>query len=74
MASYRVLEKSYINNSIVEEGAVVEFDGIPADNLEALDQAAEQAAAAAVTSKADSAIRQAAAAATGDPANAETLA
>jgi hypothetical protein len=34
MARYKVLEKSYINNSIYEEGDVVEYDGIPSENLE----------------------------------------
>lgn len=34
MAKYRVLTKSYINNSIVEAGELVEFDGKPGSNLE----------------------------------------
>lgn len=34
MAQYRVLAKSFINNSIVEEGDVVEYDGKPGSNLE----------------------------------------
>lgn len=37
MAQYRVLTKSYINNSIVEEGAVVEYDGKPGSNLELIE-------------------------------------
>lgn len=34
MPQYRVLTKSFINNSIQEEGALVEFDGNPGSNLE----------------------------------------
>jgi len=34
MAQYRVLQKSFINNAIVEEGAIVEYDGESSDNLE----------------------------------------
>lgn len=34
MAQYRVLQKSFINNAIVEEGEIVEYDGKPSDNLE----------------------------------------
>jgi hypothetical protein len=34
MAQYRVLQKSFINNAIVEEGEVIEYDGEPSDNLE----------------------------------------
>lgn len=37
MAKYRVLQKSFINNSIVEEGAVVEYDGEAGPNLEPID-------------------------------------
>jgi len=33
---YRVLEKSLIGNTIHEEGAIVEYDGLPAENLEPL--------------------------------------
>lgn len=33
---YRVKEKSLIGNQIHEAGAVVEYDGLPADNLEPL--------------------------------------
>lgn len=40
MAKYRVLEKSFINNSLVDEGTIVEFDGVPSANLEPLDTAA----------------------------------
>ena len=34
MAQYRVLQKSFINGQLLEEGAVVEFDGEASDNLE----------------------------------------
>lgn len=34
MAKYRVLEKSFINNTIVEEGAIVEYEGKAGKNLE----------------------------------------
>lgn len=43
MAKYRVLVKSYINNSIAEEGEVVEYDGKPGSNLELIED--EQPAA-----------------------------
>lgn len=34
MAKYKVLIKSFINNTIVEAGAVVEYDGKAGSNLE----------------------------------------
>jgi hypothetical protein len=34
MAKYRVLAMSYINNSIAQEGELVEYDGRPGSNLE----------------------------------------
>lgn len=34
MASYRVVERSFINNTIAEEGEVVEYDGEAGPNLE----------------------------------------
>lgn len=37
MAQYKVLAKSFINNTIVEEGAVVEYDGKPGTNLELIE-------------------------------------
>ena len=33
MAKYQVLERSFINNTIVEEGAIVEYEGKPGKNL-----------------------------------------
>ena len=37
MAKYRVLEKSFIGNRLVDEGAEIEFDGEAGDNLELID-------------------------------------
>lgn len=37
MPQYRVLAKSFINNSIVEEGAIVEYEGEASDNLELIE-------------------------------------
>lgn len=34
MPRYRVLAKSFINNAIVNEGDIVDYDGIPGANLE----------------------------------------
>lgn len=44
MAQYRVLTKSYINDTIVEEDAIVEFDGKPGSNLELVQDEAPVAA------------------------------
>lgn len=38
MATYKVLEKSYINNAIWEEGDIVELDGEVSSNLELIDE------------------------------------
>jgi hypothetical protein len=46
MASYRVLELSFINNSLQQPGAEVEYDGEPGKNLEPLDRQAKVAAKA----------------------------
>lgn len=37
MAKYRVLVKSFINNTIVEEGAIVDYEGKPGSNLEPIE-------------------------------------
>lgn len=37
MAQYLVVEKSFIDNRIVEEGATVEFSGEPGPNLQLVD-------------------------------------
>ena len=34
MPQYRVLQKSFIGNRIVEEGEVIDYDGEASDNLE----------------------------------------
>ena len=38
MAQYKVLQKSFINNNIVEEGEIVEYDGKAGTNLELIKQ------------------------------------
>jgi hypothetical protein len=42
MPTYRVLEKSFINDAIREEGEIVEYDGKPGSNLELVDGSDEQ--------------------------------
>lgn len=37
MARYKLLAKSFINNSVYEEGEIVEYDGKPGSNLELVD-------------------------------------
>lgn len=37
MPKYRVLAKSFIDNRLVEEGTIVDYDGQPGENLEPLD-------------------------------------
>lgn len=44
MAKYKVLEKSFINNSLAEEGETVEFDGEPGPNLELIEEPKPQKA------------------------------
>ena len=44
MAKFRVLTKSFVNNTLYEEGDVVDYDGVPASNLEPLDAPAEELA------------------------------
>lgn len=39
MAQYKVLEKSFIGNRLVDAGEVIEFDGEAGPNLEAIKQA-----------------------------------
>ena len=45
MAQYRVLTKSFINGELLEEGALVEFDGEASDNLELVKKSKKGAAA-----------------------------
>jgi hypothetical protein len=62
MPMYRVREKSYINNTVVEEGAIVGYDGTPSSNLEPLDPTAIEAAEVAGGADAESLERMQAAA------------
>jgi len=39
MAKYRVLQKSFVGNRIVEEGAIVDYEGEVSDNLEPVEAA-----------------------------------
>ena len=41
MPKYEVLEKSLIGNELFEAGAIVEYDGLPAENLKPLDAEGE---------------------------------
>ena len=56
MAQYRVLKDSFIGNSLVKEGDVVDYDGTPGDNLEPVDKAAKAAAKVAAKAEADAAL------------------
>ncbi len=47
MAKYRVLERSFMHNRTYEAGDIVEWDGIPADNLEPICKDSVAAAKAA---------------------------
>jgi len=42
-ARYRVLELSFIDSRLVQPGEEIEYDGHPGDNLQPLNDAAEQA-------------------------------
>lgn len=53
MAKFRVLQRSFINNNLVEEGAIVEFDGVPGANLEPMDAPAVEAAESPEAKQAD---------------------
>lgn len=67
MAKYRVLAKSFIGNTLVEEGTVVDYDGEPGPNLEPMDKQATKAAKDAGGAEARNAERLANAGKTGDP-------
>lgn len=43
-AKYRITRLSFIGNQLLDEGAVVEYDGEPGSNLEPLNDAAKAAA------------------------------
>lgn len=34
MAQYKVIQKSFINGAIVDEGDIIEYDGVASGNLE----------------------------------------
>jgi len=42
MAKYMVLEESYINEALIPEGTIVDFDGLPGSNLELVDEPTEE--------------------------------
>lgn len=44
MPKYRILAKSFINNTIAEVGEVVEYDGKPGSNLELIVEKKPEAA------------------------------
>ena len=37
-----VLEESYINEALVPEGTIIDFDGLPGSNLESVDEPTEE--------------------------------
>lgn len=74
MAKYRVKTTSFINNFLHHEGAVVDYDGVPHDNLEPLDAEAEQASAARAGFNVDDLARQKVAAAGAQPDAVESAA
>ncbi len=47
MAQYRLTKRSYVNDALLEAGAVIEYGGEPAINYEPLDVAAKAAVEAA---------------------------
>lgn len=59
MPKYRVTKRSFIANVLVEEGAIVDFEGKPGDNLEPLDAAGQKAVKSASASAAESQERMA---------------
>ncbi len=58
MAKYRVKEKSFIGNVLLEAGAEIEYDGIPSTNLEPLDGVAKKAVTGAKNADRDALTRQ----------------
>lgn len=74
MAKYRVKTLSFINNRLCNEGEVVDYDGIPSDNLEPMDAAGEAAASKTAAAAAEDIARQKAAAVGADPDLAENVA
>lgn len=74
MAKYRVLTTSFIGNTLVAEDTVIEYDGIPHDNLEPLDAPAQEAAEQTAQADMESIARQKAAAAGASPDDVDTSA
>jgi hypothetical protein len=58
MAKYRVKEKSFIGNVLLDAGAEIDYDGIPSSNLEPLDGAAKKAATAGKNADREALARQ----------------
>ncbi len=58
MAKYRVKEKSFIGNVLVEAGVEIEFDGTPSANLEPIDAPAKKAVTGAKSADKESLARQ----------------
>ncbi len=58
MAKYRVKEKSFIGNVLVEAGTEIEFEGVPSGNLEPLDGAGKKAVSCAKDADRESLARQ----------------
>jgi hypothetical protein len=69
MPKFRVAHTSFIDNRLVHEGDIVDYDGEPSDNLEPVDKAAKKLAAATNTpeAEAEALARLSAAANAGDP-------
>lgn len=77
MPQFKVKEKSFISNTIVEAGTVVDYDGIPGPNLELVGGSkadVKDAAKLAAEANNESLLRMHSAAQTGDPANIEATA
>ena len=74
MAKYRVLTKSFVNNALVEEGDIIEYDGVPHDNLEPMDKEASKAAEQTSAADLEAIARQKAAAAGASPDDVDTSA
>lgn len=74
MAKYRVLVTSFINNALVAEDTVIEYDGVPHENLEPLDAPAQAAAELTAQADLEAIARQKAAAAGASPDEVDTAA
>lgn len=53
MAQYKVLERSWINNRLVEPGEVIEYAGRAGSNLEPLDKKSKKTEATSASSSPD---------------------